>query len=234
MSGEYADIKQRNQNEGSGHFLKWSASVFFVLAVISISVLFFLRRDILVYKDRYGYLGVLLLCFLCNATVFAPAPSLLVVLAATQSLNPLAVILLGALGTTLGEMVGYLSGIAGRNLAIKPKDGRTAMKAKCMAEKENPELSAADDGGVAARYEMTGKKEQIILWISQHGTLAIFLFALLPLPLFDLAGVASGYMRMKWPLFLMACFVGKLLKMVLCVLLGVYLKNILGIAIPFT
>ena len=91
-------------------------SVVFILAVATVSVLFFLRRDILVYDDRYGYVGVLLLTFLCNATVFAPAPSLLVAVTAAQTLHPAAVTLLSALGTTMGEMVGYLSGFAGKSL----------------------------------------------------------------------------------------------------------------------
>ena len=120
------------------------------------------------YDDKYGYLGVLVLCFICNATVFVPAPSLIVVVTAAQTLNPWLVILLGAVGTTLGEMVGYLSGKVGRTLF--QKDGR------------------------------------ITSWVTRHGAMAVFLFSLILLPFFDLAGITSGYSKMKWYIFLPSCF----------------------------
>lgn len=154
-------------------------SFLFVLFVISISVLLFLSRDILIYDDKYGYLGVLVLCFLCNATIFAPAPSLIVAVTAAQTLQPLLVILLGAVGTSLGEMVGYFSGKAGR--AFTYRDGR------------------------------------VVNWITEKGVMAVFLLALLPLPLFDLAGISSGFCEMKWRKFFVACFLGKLLKMTIYV-----------------
>lgn len=94
-------------------------SFVFVIAIIAISILLFCRRDILIYDDAYGYFGVLVLCFLCNATVFAPAPSLAVAVTAAQTLQPIPVIILGAIGITLGEMVGYFSGKAGRNFSEK-------------------------------------------------------------------------------------------------------------------
>jgi membrane protein YqaA with SNARE-associated domain len=59
----------------------------------------------------FGYAGIFLLCFICNATVLAPAPSLAVVVSASLALNPLFVALSGAAGTTFGETVGYAGGI---------------------------------------------------------------------------------------------------------------------------
>ncbi len=161
----------------------------FIIAVAAVSILVFCRRDILVYDDKYGYLGVFILCFVCNATVFAPAPSLIVAVTAAQTLQPLPVILLGASGTTLGEMVGYFSGKVGR--AFIQKDGR------------------------------------ITYWIIRHGAIAVFLFAFMPLPLFDLAGIACGYSKTKWHTFMLFCFLGKLLKMTVYVLGGIYAKNYL-------
>lgn len=163
----------------------------FIIAVAAVSILIFCRRDILVYDDKYGYLGVFILCFICNATVFAPAPSLIVAVTAAQTLQPLPVILLGASGTTLGEMVGYFSGKVWR--AFIQKDGR------------------------------------ITSWIVRHGAIAVFLFALMPLPFFDLAGIASGYSKMKWYTFTLSCFLGKLLKMTVYVLGSIFAKNYLGL-----
>ena len=132
------------------------------------------------------------LSVLCNATVLAPAPSLIVAVMAAQTLQPFSVVLLGAAGASLGEMVGYYSGKIGRNFA--EKDGR------------------------------------FTIWIIHHGTAAVFLFALLPLPLFDLAGIASGYSKMKWYKFAAACFCGKLLKMAVYVFGSLLVTDRLGIS----
>lgn len=163
----------------------------FLVAVVAVSILIFCRRDILVYDDKYGYLGVFVLCFICNATVFAPAPSLIVAVTAAQTLQALPVIILGALGTTIGEMVGYLSGNAGR--AFIQRDGR------------------------------------ITSWVVRRGTIAVFLLALLPLPFFDFAGVASGYSKMKFYAFMTACFLGKLLKMAIYVFGSTLAQDYLGV-----
>ncbi len=162
----------------------------FIIAVVAVSVLIFCRRDVLTYDDKYGYLGVFVLCFICNATVFAPAPSLIVVVTAAQTLNPLPVVLLGATGTTFGEMVGYLSGKVGRTFF--QKDGR------------------------------------ITSWVARHGAMAIFLFALIPLPFFDLAGITSGYSKMKWYIFLPSCLLGKLIKMAVYVFGSIFAKDFFG------
>lgn len=165
----------------------------FILAVVGVSILLFCRRDILVYDDKYGYLGVFILCFICNATVFAPAPSLVVAVTAARTLQPMLVIVLGAIGITLGEMVGYFSGRAGRSFI--QKDGR------------------------------------ITSWVARHGAIAVFLFALIPLPLFDLAGITSGYSKMKWHTFMISCFLGKLLKMTIYVFGSIIAIDYLNIPI---
>lgn len=150
----------------------------FILSVITISVLIFIYRDKISYVPELGYFGVFLICFICNATVLAPAPSLLVVATASTALNPIFITLVGAAGTTLGECVGYLSGLAGRAV-VDTKDGK------------------------------------IVLWVQKYGIFAIFFFALIPLPLFDVIGIASGYLKIKWYKFLPACFLGKFIKMLL-------------------
>lgn len=56
--------------------------------------------------------------------------------------------------------------------------------------------------------------------LRRSGFLSVFLFAALPLPT-DLAGIAAGADRMRWPLYVAAVTLGKLLKYMLCVL-GVF------------
>ena len=47
----------------------------------------------------------------------------------------------------------------------------------------------------------------------RYGMLTIFILAIIPLPLFDLAGMAAGALRMPLPKFMFATFGGKLIKM---------------------
>ena len=61
------------------------------------------------------YLGVFLVCFIANSTVLLPAPSILVVLQYSMILNPVVVAICGALGASLGEMVGFMTGAHGRH-----------------------------------------------------------------------------------------------------------------------
>ena len=52
------------------------------------------------------------------------------------------------------------------------------------------------------------------------GMLTIFVLAILPLPLFDIAGMAAGVLKMPLPKFLIATLGGKLIKMWLAAYMG--------------
>lgn len=167
-------------------------SIVFILFIASISFLLFIRRDIFVYDDKYGYIGVLFLCFLCNASILAPAPSLIVILSAANTLNPVFVAFVGSLGMTFGEMTGFFSGRAGRNL-----------------------------------FEPSVKEAKIAAWIERYGAFAVFIFALIPAPFFDIAGLVSGYSGMNCIVFFVSCFIGKFIKALLYVFGEIYLLKFL-------
>lgn len=173
---------------------KIAYSILFITFIIVASVFLFLKKDDIAYDDTYGYIGVVVLCFICNATVFAPAPSLVVAVTAAQTLNPLGVAVLGAIGTSSGELVGFLSGHVGRNVI--------------------------------------NKENRITEWVKNKGSLGVFLFAAIPLPLFDVAGIIAGYSNMKCLRFFIACFCGKLLKMMVYVygslIVGNYIEMFLN------
>ncbi|MFH1285802.1 MAG: VTT domain-containing protein [Candidatus Micrarchaeota archaeon] len=59
-------------------------------------------------------------------------------------------------------------------------------------------------------------------WVEKNGFLTIFLLALIPNPLFDIAGIAAGSLRYDWKKFLLACALGKILKFTLFAYLGNY------------
>jgi uncharacterized membrane protein YdjX (TVP38/TMEM64 family) len=50
-------------------------------------------------------------------------------------------------------------------------------------------------------------------WMRDHGNLALFLLALIPNPLFDLAGIAAGMLRIQIGRFLFWVLLGKIIKM---------------------
>jgi membrane protein YqaA with SNARE-associated domain len=54
--------------------------------------------------------------------------------------------------------------------------------------------------------------ERMVKWMQQYGALTIFVLAIIPNPLFDLAGIVAGALRMPWWLFLLTTLTGKILK----------------------
>jgi uncharacterized membrane protein YdjX (TVP38/TMEM64 family) len=65
----------------------------------------------------FGYLGVFLVMLVSTSTVFLPAPGLAAAFLAGSSWNPLLVGVFGGLGAAIGEMVGYLFGYGGKEIA---------------------------------------------------------------------------------------------------------------------
>jgi membrane protein YqaA with SNARE-associated domain len=63
---------------------------------------------------------------------------------------------------------------------------------------------------------------RLVLWTQQYGVFAIFLLALLPNPLFDVAGMAAGVLRLPVWKFLLSCAVGKVIKNILFAVAGSY------------
>jgi membrane protein YqaA with SNARE-associated domain len=57
-------------------------------------------------------------------------------------------------------------------------------------------------------------------WMRRHGFLTIFVLGVIPNPIFDLAGVAAGMLHFPLWYFLLACFLGKLVKAVVFAFAG--------------
>lgn len=84
-----------------------------LVVVAGITLAIMANRDKIQDFSTLGYLGAFLAMLLSNATLVLPAPGLIIVFALGSSLNPVGVGLCGALGATLGEITGYLTGISG-------------------------------------------------------------------------------------------------------------------------
>jgi uncharacterized membrane protein YdjX (TVP38/TMEM64 family) len=55
--------------------------------------------------------------------------------------------------------------------------------------------------------------EWLYKWMHKNGPISVFVMAALPNPFFDVAGVVAGVLRMSLPNFLIWCWLGELVKM---------------------
>ena len=63
-----------------------------------------------------------------------------------------------------------------------------------------------------AVIEQTEVYERITPWVEKYGTLAILILAAVPNPFFDLAGIAAGVTKIPIKSFLLACWIGQIIK----------------------
>lgn len=151
-----------------------------VIALIIFILVSWLARklkDVLKERMPLTLIGLLLTCFVMNSAVLLPSSSLLVVLEYSYVLNPISVIMVGAIGASLGELTGYMVGAEGTSLVRRFKKVSN----------------------------LTKFKEHSFLWV--------MLFAFIPFPVFDVAGIMAGSIRMNPFKFLLASFIGKAVKM---------------------
>ena len=138
-------------------------------------------------------IGIFIACVITNSTVLLPSTSMVIVLEYAQLINPLAVAIVGALGTSAGELTGYYMGRAGSNI-IKPEKIKKIKK----------------------RFD-----KNTYLWI--------FVFALVPMPIFDIAGLLAGSTKTNVFGFYLTCVVGKFIKMGCCILMFQLLESMANI-----
>jgi len=67
--------------------------------------------------------------------------------------------------------------------------------------------------------------------LQRYGLVAIFVFALVPNPLFDIAGVVSGAMRIPLWAFLVACFLGMTVRFIVIAYLGQWSSSWLAVSL---
>ncbi len=133
---------------------------------------------------RYGYLGVFLIPLIGSASFILPMPGLAVIATGGALLDPV-------FGVPPWIVVGLLAGL-GESLG---------------------ELTgyAAGYGGRAVLQSrpFIGRLER---WMHRQGSLVMFGMSALPNPLFDVAGVIAGVVRMPLWKFFIAVLLGKIIK----------------------
>jgi len=158
-----------------------------LLFALGISVLIFLYRDRIAQLSAYGYLGLLIVSIVGNATVLLPVPSLAATFLAGGIFNPLLAGVVSGAGMAIGELSGYLAGYGGTAIV------------------------ATEDSEGFLRVQD---------WMRRHGFLTIFVLSVTPNPIFDLAGIAAGLSHFPIWHFLLACFLGKMVKGIAFALIG--------------
>lgn len=142
--------------------------------------------------EQYAYPGAFLLALLTNLTLAVPVPYNPVVLQLMTVVRlPLLVALLAAAGSAVGESTGWWVGSQGR--AVLPSEGRA--------------------GAAVRRLQRLAERR----WPSFWGLAA---FSAVPNPVFDVAGLVAGAARVPYRLFLLATFLGRLLRFVVFALVG--------------
>lgn len=71
------------------------------------------------------------------------------------------------------------------------------------------------------------ESKQIEEIVRKYGVFAVALFAFVPNPLFDIAGVVAGGLRIEWWRFLLACAAGRILRYILLAMAGQFTLGLL-------
>lgn len=173
------------------HILK---KVFSIIAGCGIAILF--AAPYIVFRDEVqnlsalGYLGLFVSCLISNLSIFLPTSSTIIIVVAASTLNPWLCILIGGIGTALGEQASYLCGFVGAS-----------------------GFNAKDNAG----------ERHVLKWYEKRSFLTVFLFAFVPLPVFDIVGIIAGTKKMEWWKYTLAAVLGKILKFFIVVAVIYYL-----------
>ena len=74
-----------------------------------------------------------------------------------------------------------------------------------------------------AVVENAERYERVVRWMRKYGDITILVLAFIPNPLFDLAGMLAGVLKMPVWKFLFYCVIGKVLKMMMFAYAGGWL-----------
>ncbi len=102
--------------------IKTASSIVGLVLIFAVIIAAFVYKQEIENFAITGYLGVFVACTASTASILLPAPGIFIVIQYAQLLNPVLVIILGGLGTALGDMLGYYLGKNGTELVqIKPR-----------------------------------------------------------------------------------------------------------------
>lgn len=92
--------------------------ILLIVSLLLISVSFFFRDQLSKFSEL-GLLGIFLINLFSSITLFLPAPGIATVVAGGFLYNPILVALVAALGSAIGDFVGYILGRSGKEIFLK-------------------------------------------------------------------------------------------------------------------
>lgn len=78
----------------------------------------------------------------------------------------------------------------------------------------------AGDGARDLFNKKIKESEKIEKWVKKYDVIAILLFAAIPNPLFDIAGIVAGGLKIPWWRYLIACAAGRIVRYVALAIVG--------------
>lgn len=88
-------------------------------------------------------------------------------------------------------------------------------------------------GHLGFEKDTSEKKQIAIRWFDKNPFFAVFLFAFIPLPVFDIIGIIAGIKKMKWWKYTIAAVLGKVLKFLFVVVALFYVLPFLLDKLPW-
>lgn len=111
--------KKKKVSHFSGFFTspRWAYVGSFLLSVVLIWVAFRFQHRLTHFRSL-GLLGIFLINLIASATIFVPAPGIASVVAGGALYPPFFVGIVAALGASLGDMLSYILGRAGKQVVL--------------------------------------------------------------------------------------------------------------------
>jgi len=164
--------------------LEYTLLVSVALLMTAFAVAFFYFGADTSNLRAWGYAGVFLITLVGSASILLPSPAMASVFGGGALLEDF-------LGVPAFLWVGLVAGI-GEALG---------------------ELSGYVAGyGGRIVFENRPEYQRVHGWMERHGTVSMFLLSIFPNPLFDVAGVAAGVVKMPLRRFFLAVLAGKVIK----------------------
>ena len=174
----------------------WSGAIVVVAAIAAPLLLQRYGTFDPVMVSTFGYALVFAFGVIGSITFFLPVPVLTLIFVGATMLNPFGLAFAAAAGITLGMAGCYMMGKAGHR----------------FAHRAQPDPSS----------KLHRATSRVAAWYSANLTVASFVIAATPNPVFDYAGYFAGLARVDCTRFLVATFAGKLVQSLIVALLGYY------------
>jgi membrane protein DedA with SNARE-associated domain len=165
-----------------------------LILMIAISIAVYFLRDQVRLLEGMGYPGIFLLNLVSSGSIAVPVPALPVVFG-MAAVRVQGEPLFNPFWVGVAAAIGATLGELSGYLA--------GLSGKAVMEK-------------------VGVYQRLHEWTVKYGLVTIAVFAFIPNPFFDFAGIAAGTLRMGMAKFLAATFIGKLGKMLIVAYGGAY------------